>query len=365
MFSSPLDEDLRQVHVGPLVIRWLKHFFPLIMLGLAVHLLLPQLADLKQAWQTVLQMPRWLVGLALAMEAASYAGSGYLLASLAGMLRERVSVVRGMLITLASGTIGLMAGGIVGTSAATYRWLTAGGVSSQAAALCGTLPSLFNNLLLTSLAILGLVHLLIIHRLTRIQAYGFGLVLAALTTLVVGSVWAVTHPERLLAIVNSLGERWAKVRKRLYSPAGAENNINQIVDIWIILIHGGWRGPALGAFLNTGFDMLSLYLLFLAAGYDISFGMLLTGYGLPLLIGKVGFLPGGVGIVEATMTALYISMGVPNHVAVVVVLGYRLISFWIPTLLGIPLAFYFQRTPADKSPTSEDTKEAVDAHGVG
>jgi uncharacterized protein (TIRG00374 family) len=58
----------------------------------------------------------------------------------------------------------------------------------------------------------------------------------------------------------------------------------------------------------------------------------------------VGFLPGGVGIVEATMTAIYVSMGVPNNVTVVVILGYRLISFWIPTLFGFPLALYLQQT---------------------
>jgi uncharacterized protein (TIRG00374 family) len=95
--------------------------------------------------------------------------------------------------------------------------------------------------------------------------------------------------------------------------------------------------------MNTAFDMSTLYFLFVAAGHRVSPGVLLTGYGLPQLLGKVSFLPGGVGIVEGTMTALYDGLGVPDPVTVVVILTYRFISFWLPTLIGWPLVAYLQR----------------------
>ncbi|MHB8807975.1 MAG: flippase-like domain-containing protein, partial [Anaerolineaceae bacterium] len=61
----------------------------------------------------------------------------------------------------------------------------------------------------------------------------------------------------------------------------------------------------------------------------------------PLLLGKAAFvIPGGVGIVEGTMVALYDKLGVTNEVAVIVVLAYRLISFWLPSIIGFPLVFY-------------------------
>jgi hypothetical protein len=40
------------------------------------------------------------------------------------------------------------------------------------------------------------------------------------------------------------------------------------------------------------------------------------------------------------MTALYRGLGVPAAVAVLVILAYRALSFWIPTLLGFPIALY-------------------------
>ena len=59
---------------------------------------------------------------------------------------------------------------------------------------------------------------------------------------------------------------------------------------------------------------------FIAAGHTVNPGILLAGYGLPLLLGRAGFLSGGVGIVEGTMAALYTILDVPHAVAVVVIL---------------------------------------------
>jgi uncharacterized protein (TIRG00374 family) len=341
--NMTLERTLRPFKIRPLSIRWLRYLVPLLLVGLAVHLLLPQIASLKQTWQTIQKMPWWLVALAIVAEIASYGGSGYLLATLVAILKERLTVLRGTLITLAGGSIGLVAGGVVGNSAATFRWTEASGASKQAAELCGTLPSIFNNILLAIIAILGLIHLLVIHQLTRLQAVSFSLILGLLTLLVTIVVYGVTHPAWLLRQFTRLAKWWATERKRPYDPEATEGAVNQLVNTWTILRRGGWRGPTVGAALNIGFDMLTLYLVFVAAGHAVSPGVLLTGYGLPLLIGKVGFLPGGVGIVESTMTAIFVSLAVPNDVVVVVVLGYRLISFWIPTLLGFPLAVYLQR----------------------
>ncbi|MCB8968968.1 MAG: UPF0104 family protein [Ardenticatenaceae bacterium] len=335
-------KHLRPFQIHPLTITWLRHLFPLLMAGLAVHLLLPQLTNLEHAWQTIQQMPWWLVVMAVLAQIISYGGSGYLLTALAAMLHERLPITQGMLITLGSSSIGLVAGGVVGSSAATYRWGRASGLSNQTAGLCGTLPSLFNNLLLALIAIAGLLHLLIIHQLTRWQMVSFGLILALLAMLVIGGIWGVSHPTWLLTTLTRFSRKWAALRKRPYNPTTTADKVNHLVNTWVVLRNGGWRGPTVGALLSIIFDMLTLSILFIAAGHAVNPGILLTGYGLPLLIGRVGFLPGGVGIVEATMTTLYVSLGVPNNVIVVVILGYRLISFWLPTLLGFPVALYLQ-----------------------
>jgi len=53
--------------------------------------------------------------------------------------------------------------------------------------------------------------------------------------------------------------------------------------------------------------------------------------------------PGGIGVIESTMTGIYTSLGVPSSITVVVVLAYRVLSFWLPLLLGFPVVGIFQR----------------------
>jgi glycosyltransferase 2 family protein len=50
--------------------------------------------------------------------------------------------------------------------------------------------------------------------------------------------------------------------------------------------------------------------------------------------------------VETTMVGLYNILRVPTAISVVVVLVYRLFSFWIPTPLGIALVPYFEHRAA-------------------
>ena len=89
--------------------------------------------------------------------------------------------------------------------------------------------------------------------------------------------------------------------------------------------------------------MVTSAFLFLSAGHSISLLVLVAGYGVPQLLGKLTVILGGIGVVETTMVGLYSALGVPISIAVVVVLVYRLFSFWLPTIVGIALVPYFDR----------------------
>ena len=91
---------------------------------------------------------------------------------------SKLSILRGTLITLAGTSLGMVAGGIVGSSAAIYRWMQKENVRPEAATLAGTIPGLFNDIVLVSVSLVGLVHLLIVHQLTRLQGISFVLILA-------------------------------------------------------------------------------------------------------------------------------------------------------------------------------------------
>jgi len=321
-----------------------RHLITLILLGLAVHLLVPQFATLEHSMQVLRQMALWAIILAILAQICSYLGSGYLLKSIVQLSDHKLGIGKATMIVLAAASLGMVAGGMVGIAAATYRWVQKAGASPEAAGLAGIIPGFFNASVLVLVSLVGLVHLLFVHQLNRLQALSFAFILLLLGGLAGLLIWGFRHRAGLAGIIHQLSNRWSAIRKKEYSPEKIDHWLRGLFNSWDVLIKGGWQGPAFGATLNLVFDMLTLYFLFIAAGHPVSPGVLLTGYGIPLLIGRVAFfIPGGIGVVESTMVALYDNLGVPDPISVVVVLAYRILSFWIPFLLGFPMIFLLQR----------------------
>jgi uncharacterized protein (TIRG00374 family) len=75
-------------------------------------------------------------------------------------------------------------------------------------------------------------------------------------------------------------------------------------------------------------------LTFKAFNQDLSTAVLAMGYFLGTL-GNLLPLPGGVGGVQGGVIGAFAAFGVPGGRAVVGVLAYRAISFWIPTIPGV------------------------------
>jgi glycosyltransferase 2 family protein len=364
MRSAP-DEHVRHesrpVEMGPeasagpsLTVRLARYLPTLILAGLAVHILLPQWATLENSLDVIKRMSLLAVAAAVVAQILSYVGNGYLLKSLVAFVRHRLALLRAVMIVLASSSVGLLAGGVVGTSAATYRLMRRSGVDQQGALMAGWFPSLFNNAVLLVLGLAGLLQLLVLHHLSGPLAIGSSIVVLLLAAYAGIIVWGLYNQSRLATLVERLSRRWARLRHRRYDPSATKQSLQHVFDAWDLFRSGGWRGPALGAVLNSLFDMLTLYLIFIAAGHRVSPGLLLAGYGLPLLIGKFTFLPGGVGVVEGSMAAMYTALGVPHAVTVVVILGYRILSFWWPTVWGFPLYVYLQHSGSDDATAEAD-----------
>jgi uncharacterized protein (TIRG00374 family) len=94
------------------------------------------------------------------------------------------------------------------------------------------------------------------------------------------------------------------------------------------------RPGLLGAVAYWGFDIAVLGLSFHAFNASVTVAVLVLGYFLGTL-GALLPLPGGIGGVEGGMIGAFVAFGMPAGQAIVGVLAYRAISFWLPTLPGI------------------------------
>lgn len=81
-------------------------------------------------------------------------------------------------------------------------------------------------------------------------------------------------------------------------------------------------------------NIASLYSLFLAFHQTIELGPLVAGYAMGILFWNVSPVPQGIGVVEGVMALVYSSLGIHRTMAVLVVLAFRGLNFWLPMLVG-------------------------------
>ena len=82
------------------------------------------------------------------------------------------------------------------------------------------------------------------------------------------------------------------------------------------------------------FDLASLDLMFLAVRYQPGFGPLAIAYAVANIASALPITPGGLGIVEVTLVAVTVGFGAPRSTAVLAVVGYRIVNYWLPLLPG-------------------------------
>jgi uncharacterized membrane protein YbhN (UPF0104 family) len=123
-------------------------------------------------------------------------------------------------------------------------------------------------------------------------------------------------------------------------PALAASGVRTAID----LIRSRNAG-LLGALAWWGFDMSVLWAMFHAFGSAPPFTVIWMAYFVGML-GNLLPLPGGLGGVEGGMIGAFAAFNVDFNLAVLAVLSYRGISFWLPTLPGAVAYFQLRRTVA-------------------
>ncbi len=151
--------------------------------------------------------------------------------------------------------------------------------------------------------------------------------------------------------------RW--VALGVTAPALAASGVRTAMD----LIRS--RDPGLlGAVAWWGFDISVLWAMFHAFGSPPPFTVIWMCYFVGTLANLLP-LPGGLGGVEGGMIGAFAAFGVDFNLAVLAVLSYRAISFWLPTIPGAVAYFQLRRTVARwREEQSAEPAPAARAGGV-
>jgi uncharacterized protein (TIRG00374 family) len=138
-------------------------------------------------------------------------------------------------------------------------------------------------------------------------------------------------------MVRLIGRLLAATRRRIKRPRpGAEASVEQFLDR-LVTLHLSSRQymKVFGlALWNWIADVLCLAAALKATGVSVPWTGLLLAYAAAMTAGSIGLTPGGLGVIEAALTAALVAAGLNAHHALGGVLAYRLISFWIVMATG-------------------------------
>jgi len=299
-----------------------------------LYFLVPKVGGLKQTWGRLHRGdPLWLA-LGGALELLSIAGYAALFRTVFGRGVPRIDWRVSLEIPLAGiAAIRLVAAAGAGGVAVTAWALARAGMSAQVIA-CRMVASLvvqysvyLGAVIIGGLGLgLGLFGGGGSFALTIIPA-----VLAAV--MMAGILGLALMPSDIEQRLGHAGDRQGKLGSMARWLAKAPATLGSGVRTAADLVRQRRLG-LLGAVAYWGFDIAVLGVCFHAFGTVVPLAVLIVGYFLGTL-GSLLPLPGGVGGVEGGMIAAFVAFGTPAGSAVIAVLAYRAISFWLPTLPGI------------------------------
>ncbi len=102
------------------------------------------------------------------------------------------------------------------------------------------------------------------------------------------------------------------------------------------------------SFLIWIFEILRVYLVFLAFGANVNIIVIGEVFIVACLVGMIPLLPGGLGAIDGLMILFYSAAGIPSSVSAAATVIERLISFWMATIIGMVLMPYYGSAALEK-----------------
>jgi uncharacterized membrane protein YbhN (UPF0104 family)/tRNA A-37 threonylcarbamoyl transferase component Bud32 len=287
----------------------------------AVYLLAGELAQASLG--RLLRSADWRWGIAaLALSALTYVGATL---SVSGFVAQRLGFVRTLLVQLASSFVTLVTPAAVGGVALNVRFLQRRKIPSPVAVASiavSQVVALTLHILL--LAVFGAIAGTGDKSPIRPPTWSY-FVVAGLLVLA-GAVLAFPAGRRMVRA--RVSPTFGQVLPRLLEVAQDPRKLIEGVG---------------GALLLSGAYIACLATCVAAFGGSVPIAKIGVVYLTGSALGSIIPTPGGLGAVEAALTAGLTAAGVPGGVAVSAVLAFRLLTFWLPVPLGWVALHYLER----------------------
>jgi len=324
--------------------------------GAAIYLVLPSLIAVLGAWPRLAALnPAWFT-VAIAAELISFA-CNFGLQRLALQAQGWFAVVTAGL--AGNAVTNSLPGGDAAGAAVQFRMLTTAGFDTDTAVGGLTAFSLLGVGGLLALPLLALPAIL------GGAAASPGLVHTALLGLAGFALYAIfgvvlLRSERPLAALGRAAQAaWNHLTRGRRPVTGLDTRLLAERDTVRTVLGAKWRQAVLLTTGRLGFDYGCLLAALHATGAGPRPSLVLLAYSAAGIIALLPLTPGGLGIVEASLSGLLILAGVRPSSALLATLAYRIASYWLPLLAGPPAYLLYRHrygrpTPRRATPGTAD-----------
>jgi uncharacterized protein (TIRG00374 family) len=310
--------------------RWVQVATSLVLTAAVVeYAVLPQLVKARADVSLATGGAVWLLAVAVVLEAASLASYTALTQATVPVphrLRWRTQLAMDLTGFAASHSL---PGGGATAAALRYRLMTARRVPPRIALSTAAVQTTFSDLALLGTYCLGVALSLPETRdhPAYVIAAGVGVVVMVTTGT---ASWLLARHRPATHVVATVEpfrsprlRRWARRLRRL-----ADEIVTFLGD------HDRRNSAVLYAVGNWVLDAAALWACVAAYGKVLSPGLLLTAYGAAGLLGLLPLTPGGLGVIEGALIPSLLAFGVGGSAAVLGVISWRIVQFWIPIPVG-------------------------------
>jgi uncharacterized protein (TIRG00374 family) len=324
--------------------------------GVAIYLALPKLIAVLGAWPQLSSLnPIWFT-VALAAELASFT-CNFALQRLALRTRGWFAVVTAGL--AGNAVTDTLPGGDAAGAAVQFSMLTTAGFDTSTAVGGLTAFSLLGVGGLLALPLFALPAMLGGAPASPGLVHTALLGLAGFVLYAIGGV-VVLRADWPLATIGRVVQRLRNRLTRGRRPplTGLDARLLAERDaIRTVLDRHWWQAAVLTAG-RLGFDYGCLLAVLRATGSNPRPSLVLLAYAAAGIIALFPLTPGGLGVIEASLSGLLVLAGVRPGYAVLATLAYRVASYWLPLLAGPPAYLLFRRRygrPAPRRATPSQT----------
>lgn len=314
--------------------RWALRVVPgLVALGVGARVLAGRRDELQGAAAALGHLrPLW-VAAAVAAEGGSLGAYAVLQRRLLAVGGVRIGATPVAGITLAGYAIqNSLPGGPAWSAVFAFREFRRRGADSVLAGWTMVMTAVLSDV---SLAALGLAGVVLAQR----QAAGLDLVAiivggVVLVALVIAAVRGGLASERGRALAGAAVRRW---QRTFHRPAGDPRTVVDAAAARLRAVRPSraeWATSSGLAMANWVFDCGCLALAFAAVGAAVPWRGLLLAYGTGQLAANLPITPGGLGVVEGSLSIALVLYGGAQASTVAAVLLYRILSFWAVLPLG-------------------------------